>query len=162
MALQKVTLVHHIPVDFTCPARVTWEYLLEMIPEGGLYRQLGYQIELKQDSYFYLGGYHMRCAGPDGIDEADCRITECDQEAMRLSLHAEFAAGRSIFASYQIIPVDSGSRLLLDSHFTLDHFADEGATAQEVADSVKAFSVQIGQVGIAQYDQLKRALEARL
>lgn len=123
----RVTIVNHNSVDIERPANVVWQEILESYVDGRKFGAQGYAIEsLSEDPASLLGGYRMtyRDAAGKLLDERVCRITERDENAMRLSLCAEYAMPAEmrlvVNATYQAIPTAGGSRYELHAYSTFD------------------------------------------
>lgn len=161
MPSEWLTLVHHVEIDFARPLAVTWDYLIEMIVGGGMYSDLGYEIEPLAKSPFYSAGYRMRSGSDGGNEDATCLITELDAANMRVSLHAAFRGGRSIFASYRVTPCEGASRLSLSAHSHLEHSWDEDASAEQKRKGLRILHEWMSKMATERYTELKHALEAR-
>lgn len=156
-----VTLVHHVEIDFARPLLETWEYVIEMIVDGRSYADLGYKIEPLDKSPFYHAGYRMRSGAEGGNEDATCLITELDEANRRISLHAAFRAGRSIFASYLLSPCEGGSRLSFSAHSLLEHSWEEGSSDEQKREGLRAMHAWMSKLSTEHYTQLKHTLEAR-
>lgn len=136
----RVTVVNHARIALACPPANIWRMLLADYGEGQGFARAGYQIDPVDDPSAPLGSYHMFFENADLLDERICHVTERDAETMRLSLHARYLAGYAkdmvAYATYQAKPADGGSVYSLDCHSTIDHKVKDGASREEIANSV--------------------------
>lgn len=133
----KATIVNHGAIDIARPASVIWSNIVEDIFKSGSFLRQGFCREQVDDPAAIDAGRLRR--DQDGkVDEMLYRITEYDEQAMRLSAHAESSSGLTAFVTYQALPTDSGGRYLIDSHSVLDVDVAPGASRADVAASVAA------------------------
>jgi len=164
VTVHRVTIVNHYTIDIACPPSHLWTVLTEDYCGGGGFARAGYRIDPLDDPALVLGGYRMRLASGVLVDERICRITERDEDVMRLSLQAEYlsvqAQGMVVYATYQAVPEGGGVRYRLDCHATLDLEAEAGASREEIARSIATLHDHF-QNGIAgKAAELKARIEA--
>jgi hypothetical protein len=160
----RVVIVNHCAIDIACPPSHLWAALTVDYADGGGFARAGYQIEPLDEPALVLGGYRMRFESEALVDERICRITERDEDVMRLSLQADYlsaeANGMVVYASYQALPDGEGALYRLDCHTTLDLEAGVSASREELARSITRLRDHF-QDGIAgKAAELKARLEA--
>ena len=148
----RITVVNHNAVDIERSAEVVWRDILETYVEGRKFSSQGHVVvALADDPAAYLGGYRMTLRGEDGtvVDERICRITERDEEAMRLSLCAEYLLPAEmnliVNASYQATPMPNGSRYTLDAYSMMNVAMPQSAAEPSVREVAEQF--QSGSAG---------------
>jgi hypothetical protein len=163
MTMIRITVVNHARIEIACPPADIWRMLLADYGEGQGFARAGYRIDPVDDPSAPLGSYHMHFETADLLDERICHVTERDAEAMRLSLHANYLAGyakdMAVYATYQAIPIDGGSLYSLDCHSTIDHGVEDGASREEIANSVDALRDQFQQGLESGFAKIKAFLE---
>lgn len=140
MTVHRVTIVNHCTIDIACPSSHLWAALTDDYVDGGGFARAGYRIDPLDESALVLGGYRMRFESETLVDERVCRITERDEDAMRLSLRADYlstqARGMVVYATYQAVPDGEGALYRIDCHATLDLEAEASASREEIARSI--------------------------
>jgi hypothetical protein len=137
-----VTVVNHVGVDMAVSPEVVWRTILDQYLTGEQFAAAGYQIEPLDDASTLIGGYRIRLE-QDGavVDDRIARITERDEAARRLSLHADYLSvpgGLQVFVTYQAQEVPGGARYALDCHTAMTvEVADAGDKAAIAAAALK-------------------------
>ena len=139
MTVYRVVIVNHCAIDIACPPSRLWAALTDDYADGGGFARAGYRIDPLDEPALVLGGYRMRFEREALVDERICRITERDEDVMRLSLQADYlsaeANGMVVYASYQAMPAGDGALYRLDCHTTLSLDARVNASRAEIAQS---------------------------
>ncbi len=158
-----VTIVNHVSIEIDCDARRVWNDIIEYYERGRKFADLGYAVTpLSDDPAALLGGYRIVGRIGDVEDERICRITERDDEAMRLSVRADYLApsmmGLLVHATYQAVPTPSGTRYDVHAYSTM-RFPFE--TKEEKA-ALAATAAQMREQGGAFIEDSLRVVKARL
>ncbi len=163
MTANRVTIVNHCAIDIACPPSVLWAALTDDYVGGGGFAQAGYLIEQLDEPALVLGGYRMRFESEALADDRICRITERDEEAMRLSLQAEYlsaaANGMVVYATYQVVPDGEGALYRLDCHATLSLEVGAGASREEIARSIATLRAHFHEGIAVKAAELKARIE---
>jgi len=145
----RVTAVNHAAIDIACDPQRVWRDILEAVLEGGQFAQYGYRMEpLTEDPAAFLGGYRLVLEGKDGAiaDDRIVRVTERDEEAMRLSLFADYSlpaeAAVAVHATYQAVRIPSGTRYELHAYTNMNVARPDAVAATSIAETVANFTKQ--------------------
>ncbi len=164
MTIHRVVIVNHCAIDIACPPSHLWAALTDDYVDGGGFARAGYRIDPLDEPALVLGGYRMRFESEALVDERICRITERDEDVMRLSLQANYlsaaANGMVVYASYQAVPTGNGVLYRLDCHTTLGLEARDDASREEIAQSIATLHDQFRDGIVAKAADLKARLEA--
>lgn len=162
--MQRVTIVNHCALEMDCAPALLWKTLVENYVEGGGFARAGYRIVPLDEPALPLGGYRMRLEDEGREDERICRITERDEQAMRLSVHADYlspgANAMTVYATYQSEPAGSRARFLLDCHSTLNLETGPDASRENIAQSIAALRDQFDRGIRENAERLGARLEA--
>jgi hypothetical protein len=160
----RVTVVNHEQIELAVAPAAVWTMLVDEYAAGKGFARAGYVIDPLDDPSLTLGGYAMRLERDGLLDERLCRVTERDDAAMRLSLHADYlSAGANnmvTYATYRATPAGDGTLYSLDCHSTLDHAVADGGSREEIATSVAALRTLFDQAVAANLARLKAQLES--
>jgi len=167
MAQVRAHTVHHLDIDIACSPAAAWSYTIANMAEGGMFAVPGCTVEpIGTDLSAPIGGYRFRIQTAESVDERICRVTERDEEVLRLSLHTEAisAAGRNmvIYVTYHVAPSDAGCRYQVDSHSSLDLDISDEASPAEIASAIAALRTQFDDGLQASLIGIKAQMEQRL
>jgi hypothetical protein len=134
----RVASAHHAAVRFECSIDVIWDDIVVGLGSGRRFQAQGYRVApVADDPRAYLGGYRMWRDGDDDPDERLTFISERDDAARRLSLHAHYlgpnARGTIVNATYSATRDEQGHWYRIDCHATQDIEVDEGVSPADVA-----------------------------
>ena len=141
MSKLRATRVVHCSIEIARPASVVWKWIRTDIAEAQHYLRLGYRIDPLDDPAACVKAYRLRLESPEMNDEIRAEVTELNEEAMRLSMFAEFssaqAKGLVAYVTYQAVASGTGSLLKMDCHAAFDLDMDEHASREEIASSAE-------------------------
>lgn len=142
----RITVVNHATVDIGCEPQRLWRDMVESFVEDRSLVDQGLQVTpLVDDPAALLGGYRVVMKGPTGdiVDDRIVRVTERDEQDMRLSLCVRslvpHEAAMLVNASCRAIEISGGVRYETHSHA---NFNASPAAGQSVADAAEAFRKQ--------------------
>jgi hypothetical protein len=152
----RITIVNHVSIDIARPPAMLWQEILSGIAQGGQFAAVGCIVEpLTADPLAILGGCHIIMGSGDDADGATSYVTERDEQAMRLSVQAEFfgpnARGMVSHATYLAVTDGNSSRFCVDTHSTVDLPVGKAPSREEVAKAAAALR-----------DEFQRGMQASL
>jgi hypothetical protein len=116
-AMVRITVVNFASIDIACESKRVWRDIVEAFVEGRSLSEQGYLTErLLDDPSALLGGYRVLVTAATGelTDASIVRITELDEDAMRLSLNVHNLIPRqkamNVNVSSRAIPIECGTR----------------------------------------------------
>lgn len=152
----RITVVNHVSVDIARPPAQLWQEILSGIAAGGQFAAAGCTVKpIAADPVATLGGCQIIMASGSNADGATSYVTERDEEAMRLSVQAEFfgpnARGMVSYATYHAVTDGNSSRFCVDTHSTVDLPVGKAPSHDEVAKAAAALR-----------DEFQRGMQASL
>jgi hypothetical protein len=159
-----VTIVNHAAIDIAASPDALWRAILEDYVTGEKFGSVGYAVEPLDDPAAVLGGYRMRLE-QDGavVDDRIVHVTERDEAARRLSLHADYLSvpgGFEVFATYQAHEVAEGARYTLDCHTRMTVEAPDDGGEADIAATLAGMKAQFGAALDDFFARVKARVEA--
>jgi len=158
----RITVVNHADVEIACPPASVWRDMLEAFVHGASLDRQGYRTApLMEDPAALLGGYRVSLQDAQGqsTDVLIVRITERDDDAMRLGLWVEYlepaVLAQVVHTGCQAVVVACGTRYYTYTHST---FNVNPSARDDVAGAAAAFK----RTTAASLDERLAAMKARL
>lgn len=153
------TIVNHAMMDIAAEPGAVWQVIVDEIVEARAFRDLDAMTPL-DDPNVPLGGYWTKLDAGDGvIDERVIHVTERDDEALRLSVHADFVSdpGRTqVYATYHAREIPGGCCFTIDCHTSLELDVPDGEeTGAIIARETASYAKEM----TARLEKVKRRLE---